>query len=117
MQARAARNDQLTLPVRHKLIIAAVTPNARSVQNRSVGSLAVEDPFSEVGRRRLAARGAPRSVGIPRRVQRTGDRSDADQRLDFPERGRESVALDFEVVASLEVQPESFAGPEVSREA
>jgi len=43
--------------------------------------------------------------------------SGADEWLDFLECRRESVALDFEVVASLEVQPKSLGGPEVPREA
>jgi hypothetical protein len=43
-------------------------------------------------------------------------RSRAYQRLNFLELGRESVARDFEVVASLEVEPESFGGPEAPSE-
>jgi hypothetical protein len=98
------------------LVIAAATTNA--IRTQPVGWIACRGgSVLRVGRWRLAARDAPLSVGIARRVQRTGDRSDADQRLDFLERARESVALDLEVVASLEVQPESFAGPEVPREA
>jgi hypothetical protein len=48
---------------------------------------------------------------------RAEHRSGADEWLDFLECRRESVALDFEVVASLEVQPKSLGGPEVPREA
>jgi hypothetical protein len=49
------------------------------------------------------------------RVVRAGV-SGADEGLDLLERGRESIALGFEVVASLEVQPESLGGIEVPRE-
>jgi hypothetical protein len=97
-------------------MIAAATPNAIRTEPGRLD----RSPWrsrSQGSGGGASRRGVLRCVLVLRRVQRTGDRSDADQRLDFLERGRESVALDLEVVASLEVQPESFAGPEVPREA